>query len=200
MAAIMGYVSARKGRLVAEYVEVESGKVDARPKLKEALEACQRLGARLILAKLDRLSRDVAFIANLMKTSADFVIVDMPDANKLTIHIMAAVAEAERSAISTRTREALKAAKARGVKLGSPSNLSGEAAAKGRQLGQEARQERARRFAEMMRGQIERLHKEGMSLHAIARQLTEEGQLTASGKTGKWTAEGVMRVLHSGGC
>jgi hypothetical protein len=96
-AAITGYLTPRTGELVAEYVEVESGKVDGRPKLREALGACQRLGARLIIAKLDRLSRDVAFIANLMRSNADFIVCDYPDANRLTLHIMA-LKEDERGA------------------------------------------------------------------------------------------------------
>lgn len=196
--AVAGYVERAGGELVKEYVEVESGKRADRPKLREALAACQRLKARLVIAKLDRLSRSVSFIAQLMDGKADFVIVDLPDANRLTIHIMAAVAENEREMISKRTKGALQAAKARGVKLGNPHGIDKEAAARGRQLGQEARQERARRFAEMMLGQLERLQKEGKSLHAIARQLNEEGQLTAAGKPGSWTAAGVRRVLMAG--
>jgi hypothetical protein len=91
----------------------------------------------------------------------------------------------------------LRAAKARGVKLGTPANLRTEAAAKGRELGLQVSQERARKFAERMSGQVERLRREGLSLRDIARQLNEEGALTASGKVGGWTADGVRRVLNA---
>jgi DNA invertase Pin-like site-specific DNA recombinase len=142
-AAISSYVERAGGELVEEFVEVESGKSADRPELKKALAACSRRGARLIIAMLDRLSRSVAFIANLMESRADFVIVDMPDANRLTIHIMAAVAENEREMISKRTKAALQAAKARGVRLGNPRGIAKKDAARGRKLGLEARTERA---------------------------------------------------------
>ena len=194
-AAIASHLGARGGQLVGEYVEVESGKVDDRPKLREALDVCQRLGARLIIAKLDRLSRDVAFIANLMRSTADFVVCDYPDANRLTIHIMAAVAESEREMISKRTREALAAAKVRGVKLGKPENLTSEAARRGRKLGTKARREKSQRFAARMWPEIKALLDAGMSLNAIARKLNEEGTLTASGKQGSWTATAVRNIV-----
>ena len=194
-AAISGYVERAGGELVREYVEVESGKSADRPELRKALAACQRLGARLVIAKLDRLSRSVSFIASLMDSRADFVIVELPEANRLTIHIMAAVAESEREMISKRTKEALAAAKARGVKLGNPQGIAKEAAARGRKLGQEARQKRARLFAERMSGTINRLRAEGLSLRDIAKRLNEEGTLTPSGQ-GSWTAATVRRVLE----
>lgn len=196
-ASISGYIERAGGELVAEYVEVESGRRSDRPKLREALAACQRLGARLIISKLDRLSRSVSFISKLMDSRADFLIVDMPDANRLTLHLMAAIAENEREMISRRTKEALQAAKARGVTLGTPANLQTEAAAKGRHLGLKVSRERARKFAERMSGQVKRLRGEGLSLRAIARVLNEEGALTASGK-GTWTAAGVRKVLLLG--
>jgi DNA invertase Pin-like site-specific DNA recombinase len=200
-AAIASYLTPRNGQLVGEYVEVESGKVDDRPKLREALEACQRVGARLIIAKLDRLSRDVAFIANLMRSNADFLVCDYPDANRLTLHIMAAVAESEREMISKRTREALAAAKIRGVKLGTPENLTPTVATLGRKLGTKARSEKSKRFAAAVWPVIEPLLDAGLSLNAIARKLNEDGTLSASGrgstagKQGAWTATAVRRVL-----
>jgi DNA invertase Pin-like site-specific DNA recombinase len=195
-AAIIGYVHARKGQLVSEYIEVESGKVDNRPKLKEALEVCQRIGGRLIIAKLDRLSRDVAFIANLMKSNADFVVCDFPDANRLTIHIMAAVAESEREMISRRTIEALAAARERGVKLGNPENLGEESARKGREIGRRVRIERSNQFAQARYEDVRKLLDEGLSLNAIARRFNEEGILSARGKTGAWTATAVKNILN----
>lgn len=107
--------------LVAEFQEIESGKSHVnRPQLVAALEECRRRRATLVIAKLDRLARDVHFISGLMKGGVDFVAVDMPQANRLTVHILAAVAEHEREAISQRTKAALEAAKARGTRLGNP--------------------------------------------------------------------------------
>jgi DNA invertase Pin-like site-specific DNA recombinase len=109
------------GHLVAEYTEVESGKKHRnRPQLLAALADCRKRRAVLLIARLDRLARNVAFIANLMESGVDFVAVDMPTANRLTIHILAAVAEHERETISTRTKAALAEAKRRGTRLGNP--------------------------------------------------------------------------------
>ena len=106
--------------LVGEFTEVESGKKSERPELARAMDACRKHKARLVIAKLDRLSRNLAFTATLMESGVEFVAADMPFANKLTIHILAAVAEHEREAISERTKAALAAAKARGTRLGNP--------------------------------------------------------------------------------
>jgi hypothetical protein len=111
-------------RHLAELVEVESGSLDARPCLSEALALCRLHGATLVIAKLDRLSRDAAFLLNLQKAGVRFVAGDMPEANELVVGIMAVVAQAERKLISARTKAALAAAKARGVRLGKPENLS----------------------------------------------------------------------------
>jgi DNA invertase Pin-like site-specific DNA recombinase len=109
------------GQLVAEYTEIESGKKHHnRPQLLAALADCRTRRAVLLIARLDRLARNVAFIANLMESGVDFVAVDMPQATRLTIHILAAVAEHEREMISTRTKAALAEAKRRGVILGNP--------------------------------------------------------------------------------
>jgi DNA invertase Pin-like site-specific DNA recombinase len=118
-AAIMTYLNGGPWELLGEFVEVESGKRGDRPKLAAALAACKRQGAKLIIAKLDRLSRNVAFIATLMDGKVDFVCCDFPQANRLTLHIMAAVAEHEREMIAERTKAGLAAAKDRGVRLGS---------------------------------------------------------------------------------
>jgi DNA invertase Pin-like site-specific DNA recombinase len=109
------------GQLIAEYTEIESGKRHTnRPQLLAALADCRRQRAVLLIARLDRLARNVAFIANLMESGVDFVAVDMPQATRLTIHILAAVAEHEREMISARTKAALAEAKRRGVTLGNP--------------------------------------------------------------------------------
>jgi len=123
--AVEAFASSGGHRIVAEYVEVESGKKADRPQLGAALAACRLHRATLVIAKLDRLARNVAFIANLMDAGGvDFVACDMPYANRLTLHLMAAMAEHEREMISQRTKAALAAAKARGVKLGNPSGAS----------------------------------------------------------------------------
>jgi DNA invertase Pin-like site-specific DNA recombinase len=110
----MDYLNGGAWELVGEFTEVESGKKSDRPELTRAIEACRKHKARLVIAKLDRLSRNLAFVATLMDSGVEFVAVDNPHANKLTIHILAAVAEHEREAISERTKAALAAAKARG--------------------------------------------------------------------------------------
>src|ERR687889_1623464 len=111
--AVRSYLNGGAWQLVAEVVEVESGKRNDRPKLAEALRLCRLHGATLIIAKLDRLARNVAFISNLMESGVEFVAVDFPQANRLTVHILAAVAEHERELISQRTRAALAQAKKR---------------------------------------------------------------------------------------
>jgi len=124
--AVNAHICHESGDLLAEYLEVESGKKGAenRPQLTKALEHCRLTGATLIIAKLDRLSRDAHFLLGLQKSSVKFQCADMPQANELTVGIMALVAEEERKAISRRTKEALAAAKARGVKLGCPNGAA----------------------------------------------------------------------------
>ena len=111
------------GRLVGEFTEIESGKRSDRPKLAEALRTAKRHKATLVIAKLDRLARSVAFISEIMEGDVEFVAVDMPMANRLTVHILAAVAEHEREMISQRTKSALAAAKARGTLLGNRTSI-----------------------------------------------------------------------------
>src|SRR5713226_4200926 len=117
--AVQSYARQIGGRIKASYVEVESGKRSDRPELAKALAHARRSKATLCVAKLDRLSRNVAFLAAVMDSGVDFVACDYPAANRLTLHIMAAVAENEAKAISDRTKAALQAAKARGTLLGS---------------------------------------------------------------------------------
>ncbi len=117
-AAVTRFVGASRGRLLARYVEVESGKRAERPELQQALDHAKQARATLLIAKLDRLSRNVAFISRLLESGVDLLCCDMPQANRLTLHILAAVAEHERQAISERTKAALAAAKARGNPAG----------------------------------------------------------------------------------
>lgn len=126
--AAVAELAARRGAtLLSEYSEIESGKRKDRPELAKALAHARRSKATLVVAKLDRLARNVAFLSALMESNSDFVACDMEHANRLTIHILAAGAEAEAKAISERTKTALSAAKARGTKLGSsrPGHLDG---------------------------------------------------------------------------
>ena len=117
--AVEAFTNGRDWASAGDYVEVESGKRhENRPKLEDALAACRRHKATLVIAKLDRLARNVHFISGLMESGVDFVAADMPDANRLTVHILAAMAEHEREQISARTKAALRAARARGTKLG----------------------------------------------------------------------------------
>lgn len=116
--AVADHLKIVSGELISEFVEIESGKRNDRPRLKEAINACEREKAVLIIAKLDRLARNVAFISALMETGVTFLAVDNPHANKLMIHMLAAFAEHERDQIRARTKAALAAAKARGVVLG----------------------------------------------------------------------------------
>ena len=117
-AAVAGFLDGGDWTLVQEVLEVESGKRNDRPALATALKLCRKHRATLVIAKLDRLARNVAFISNLMESGVEFVAVDMPQANRFVVHILAAVAEQEAEAISKRTKAALAAAKARGTKLG----------------------------------------------------------------------------------
>lgn len=116
--SVSQFASSNSIEVVREFTEVESGKNNNRPLLKEALAYCQKCKAILIIAKLDRLGRNVAFISALMESKVEFVAVDNPHATKVVLHVLAAFAEHEREMISIRTKEALQAAKKRGIKLG----------------------------------------------------------------------------------
>src|SRR3954452_7952675 len=146
--AVRDYLNGGSWSLLAELVEVESGKRDAnRPKLQHALPLCRLHDAMLVIAKLDRLSRDAHFLLGLQKAGVRFVAADMPEANEMVVGLMAVIAQAERQMISRRTKEALAAAKARGVRLGGDrGNLSSDSA-RGRPLAIAARQMKARERA-----------------------------------------------------
>lgn len=128
--AVRRYLGSRSDSLIAEFTEVESGKKNDRPKMAAAIAMCRAKNATLVIAKLDRMARNVAFVANLMDSGVEFVACDFPQANRLTIHILAAVAEHEAKAISARTKAALAAKKARGERLGRKPGTSQSDAAK----------------------------------------------------------------------
>jgi DNA invertase Pin-like site-specific DNA recombinase len=188
-AAVKTYLDGGPWRLVAQHTEVESGKRADRPELAKALAACRKHKAKLIIAKLDRLSRNLAFIATLMDSGVEFIAVDNPHANKLTIHILAAVAQHEREAISERTKAALAAAKARGKKLGGPR------LATARKASLKARSKAADTFAANVRPIIKEIQASGISsLRGVAKALNARGVRTARGS--EWTGVQVSNVLE----
>jgi DNA invertase Pin-like site-specific DNA recombinase len=190
---------ARTGATIArEFVEVESGRNDERPKLAEALAYARRAKATLLVAKLDRLSRSVRFIATVLDSGVEFAAADVPDANRLLLHVLAAVAEAEAKAISDRTKTALQAAKARGIRLGTHNaavpSLSAEARRKGASLGSQAAQRKAVEAYADLAPYVQKLRARGLSLRAIAAALNDDGHATRSDKP--WTSVQVLRVLR----
>jgi DNA invertase Pin-like site-specific DNA recombinase len=192
--AVRSYLNGGDWQLMAEVVEVESGKRSDRPRLAEALRLCRLHGAILIIAKLDRLARNVAFISNLMESGVEFTAVDFPQANRLTVHILAAVAEHEREMISRRTKDALAAAKARGKKLGGNRGKIHLTARKGALASAALRSGKAKSRAADIRPIVADIQASGaMSLRQIATALNERHIRTARGK--EWTATQVMRVL-----
>jgi len=196
--AVSRYLNGGKWQLVQELVEVESGKRNDRPAIAEALRLCRLHKATLVIAKLDRLARNVHFISSLMESGVDFTACDFPEANRLTVHILAAVAEHEASMISARTKAALEAAKARGVALGGQRGSlerMASMAAKGTQISGTVRQATAAKRREDLLPVIEDLKAKGASsLRAIADGLNGAGLTTARGK--QWTATQVMRVTR----
>ena len=195
--AVADYLSTGQWNLLEDFVEVESGKNSKRPKLLEAIELCKASGAKLLVAKLDRLARDAHFLLSLKKAGIDFVCADMPEANRLTIGIMAMVAEEERKAISKRTKEALAAAKARGVQLGAYRDgvyVGGKGNADTARNASEARTVRFHANAVDKLPLLKRYDPDGsMSLRAIADIFNRYGVKTVSGR-GSWSANSVRRL------
>lgn len=188
-AAVTAYLNGGSWKLLGEFTEVESGKDNARPQLARAMEACRLKGARLVIAKLDRLSRDAAFLIGLEAAGVDFVAADMPNANRLTVRLMAVLAQEEREMIGVRTKAALQAAKARGTVLG---GWKGGPVVDGR-LGTAAVQAKADAFAADVGPMVREMNGRGLSLRQIAAELTGEGIRTPRG--GQWTAAAVRSVL-----
>jgi DNA invertase Pin-like site-specific DNA recombinase len=197
--AVEEYLNGGRWKLVAEFKEVESGKRKDRPKLAEALAACRVHGATLIIAKLDRLARNVAFISALMEAGVEFVAVDFPQANRLTVHILAAVAEHEAAMISQRTKAALAAAKKRGVKLGGDrGGIIASQSPKGVKASIKVRREQVRRRAADLLPTIDAIRVEGISSALqIAAALNRRGIHAPRG--GEWSAVQVQRVLKAAG-
>ena len=178
-------------QLGTEFVEIESGKKNQRPQLLAAIAEARRVGATLLIAKLDRLSRNAGFVFALRDSGVDFVCCDMPDANTLTVGLFAVLAQHERETISRRTKDALKAKKARGAQLGTPVNLTNDARATGRAAMQaNAREHQANRQAARLAGL---LRAQGHSLPQIAAELTAAGYRTRRG--GVFHPTTVLRLL-----
>lgn len=166
-----------------EFVEVESGKRTARPELEAALAYCRKHKAKLIIAKLDRLARNVHFISGLMESGVDFVACDMPQADRFMLHVYAAMAEEEGRRISERTKAALAAAKGRGVELGR----------NGKFLAEQNRAE-AIKFAKSIREEMDKLNlPASASLREISSSLNEAGVRTRNGNC--WHAASIARLL-----
>lgn len=185
-AAVLAYLNGGAWTLLSEFTEVESGKRVDRRELTRALDYCRLTGATLVIAKLDRLARNMAFTANLMDSGIDFVACDNPHATRFTIHILAAVAEHEQKAISARTKAALaQSTKCLGGWRGGPvvDHAKGTA----------AKLQKANSFAGLVFPTIAALQQQGMSLHKIAASLDAQGVRTA--QNGSWTATAVRRVL-----
>ena len=187
-------------KIVAEFVEIESGKKADRPKLAEALAHAKSAKAMLVVAKLDRLARNVAFLSALMESGVEFVACDNPHASRLTIHILAAVAEDEARRISERTKAALKAARARGTKLGSsrPGHWKGRedrrqlGAKRGTVAAAKARTAKAAEHNQLVLTIIAKMRAAGSTWQSIADELTVQGHETPRGKV--WSAQGVFQL------
>ncbi len=185
--AVMDYLNGGSWDLLREFTEVETGKgsnaLSKRPVLREAIAFAKKNNATLIIAKLDRLARNVLFIATLLESKARFVCADMPQANEMTIQIMAVMAEYEAKRISERTREALAQAKARGVRLGNP-NLN---------IDNTTRIAKANDFAENLRQTLMSYKRSGLTQREIVEQLNKTGVKTVHGK--EWYLVSLQRVL-----
>lgn len=194
--AVEALCASRGWELIAPpFQEVESGKRGNRPELLKALDRAKLTGARLVIAKLDRLSRDAAFLLTLQKSGVRFVAADMPEADETMVGIMAIFAQRERKAISTRTREALQAAKARGQRLGNPNGAAAfKRAGKGTTAALEAVRANATARATELMPTLQRLREAGVeSLGGVAAALNDEGILTPRG--GRWHTSSVRNLV-----
>lgn len=195
-AKVENYVKSVNGQLIAEFSEHESGKVDNRPQLIKAIEECEKHGATLLIAKLDRLSRRVAFLFELKELldarGLEAICIDMPELMKSTLMlgVMASLAQQERELISERTKAALQAKKAKGIKLGRPKGADTDKATK---ASISRRMKDAQKWALDHAPAIQRMAKT-MNTNQIAITLNEQGIPTR--RSGKWTAKTVKRILE----
>ena len=190
----MQYLKLVQGQVIEEFVEVESGRKDDRPQLQMAMELCRAYNATLLVAKFDRLSRDAHFLLGLQKAGIKFIAADNPQANELTVGILALVAQQEAKAISERTKAALAAAKARGVKLGGYRGYDGNK--DDLITATRAKKQKADDTALMLKPILRRINPdESLSYRKVAETLNYEGVLTPSGK-GQWHASTVKNLYQ----
>jgi DNA invertase Pin-like site-specific DNA recombinase len=194
--AVNSFLNGGKWALVAEIKEVESGKNNDRPELARALALCRIHRATLLVAKLDRLARNVAFISALMESGVKFHAVDMPEVNEMVIHILASVAQGEAKAISDRTKAALAAAKRRGAVLGGLRWNITSVGDKGRKAALEARRAKAASYrADVLPVIREKREQGAITLQAIADALNADG--TPAPRGGEWSPVQVHRILNA---
>ncbi len=187
------FAQAQGYKIAQEFLEVESGKNDVRPVLEKALAHVKKTGACLVIAKLDRLARSVSFVARLMDANTDFRAVDLPDASRLVLHIMSAVAENEARSCSDRTRAALAAAKARGTLLGGANPKCRNLPPGARERGAQMTKAKARAAYADIVPKLLTMRAEGVSLQGIADALNAENYTTCTGKA--WHPMQVSRAL-----
>lgn len=194
-ASCLAYAKSIDAKVLETFKEQESGKVNERPELLKAIEYAKLTGSTLVIAKLDRLSRNAAFLINLKQAGVKFIAADMPNANSFTVGIMALVAQQELEAISQRTKDALKAAKARGTKLGNPNGAAAlRLAGKGNTASVESIKAGADSYASNLKTTITALAAEGIaSLGGIAKALNERDIVTRRG--GIWHKTSVANLL-----
>jgi DNA invertase Pin-like site-specific DNA recombinase len=190
--AIRLYAAQTGCKVIGEFTDVETGKRSDRPELAKAINCAKRNKAVLVIAKLDRISRKVYFISGLMESGVDFFAADCPNDDITMTHFRAVIAEDEARKISQRTKAALAVAKARGVKLGTPENLTEAARVKG---ADENRNQAVTAYA-LITPLIEKLRTEGLSMKAIADRLNDGGHVTRTGSP--WSAMQIKRVLDRG--
>jgi DNA invertase Pin-like site-specific DNA recombinase len=195
--AVDNFLNGGNWGLIEEFVETESGKRDDRPQLARALTACRVHNATLVIAKLDRLSRDAHFLLSLQKANVRFVACDMPHADNFTVGILALVAQKEREMISTRTRDALAAAKRRGIKLGGDRGNLPFVASAGAARSAKVRSQKSFERARDLMPTIAALQADGRSFAEIARQLNNRRIRAARG--GAWQSTQVARVVAAAG-
>lgn len=193
--AIDDFCRSRNGRVVSSFTEIEKGKNNDRPELQKAIHQAKITGAMLCIAKLDRLSRNAAFLLNLRDSGVKFICADMPDANDLTIGVLALVAQQEREAISTRTKEALQSLKLRGKRLGNPNGAAAlRRAAKGNAAAIQIIRENTAKRSEQLRAVVNDIQASGIrSLHGIADEMNARELITPRGR--QWHATSVKRLL-----
>lgn len=184
------FLARNNGSILAEFTEVESGKKDKRPQLNEAIRICRENNCELIIAKLDRLSRNISFVFALRDSGVRFIALDIPEANTLTIGIMAVFAQHERELTSKRTKDALRVLKIKGVRLGNPLGFSKEAL----RLGIQARKEKSIEINAPVRGLCVMLKSTGLNAKTIAEKLNADGYRTPKNKI--YYSASVIRLLN----